>query len=145
MRDYIIKALLDSKNIILVWKTNSWKTYFIENSLISLLKEKNINFSYFKDCNDLNINNSEIYLIDEVELLFDREYLELNHPEENPYYSENYLEKVKKWHDKLSKIEKPILCVVTRNDKKEVNNLIKNYNFLEWNWKKTEVIEFNWF
>lgn len=40
MKDYIIKALLDSKNIILVWETDSWKTYFLENHIIPLLEKK---------------------------------------------------------------------------------------------------------
>lgn len=142
LENIIVKKLLNNKNIILVWETNKWKSYFIENKVLPILKEKNINFSYFEDCERLVNNSSNIYLIDEVEVLFDKDFLEKNHPEENPYYTNKYIKKVRNWHTKLAQINSTMICIVTRNKQNERTYLVNNYKFLEWNKEPVEVIEF---
>lgn len=142
MIETIIENLMDSKNILLVWKTNTWKTHFIINELVPLLKKQWINFSYFSDCDELSNNKSDIYLVDEVELLFDKEFLEKMNPDENPYYNNIYLNKVKKWHKKLSWIKNTVLCIVTRNQETAIQNLLKSYKLFEWNNSYVKVIKF---
>lgn len=138
-----MQKILKGKNVILIGPTNSGKSYFIQNKLIPLLKQNNIKASYFEECSDLQLNNRcDIYIVDEVEILFDKTFLENKYPKVQPYYSENYLEKVKKWHKKLAQITKPIICVVTRNGEEEIDYLLKNYKKLEWNNLPVDVVKF---
>ena len=50
MKQEILQKIIEGKNILLVGKTNSGKSYFIKNKIIPLFKQKNINVSYFEEC-----------------------------------------------------------------------------------------------
>ncbi|OQA36663.1 MAG: hypothetical protein BWY53_00390 [Parcubacteria group bacterium ADurb.Bin326] len=143
MEQEILQKIMKGKNILLVGKTDSGKSYFIKNQIIPLFRQKNINVCYFEECADLEINEQcDVYIIDEVEILFDKEFLESLHPDEKPYYTNNYLETVKVWQNKLSKITKPIICIVTRNNKEEIDYIYNNYKSLEWNNLPVEIVKF---
>lgn len=143
MEEKILQKINEKKNILIVGKTNNGKSHFIKNKIIPLLKKNNLAVSYFEKCADLEIDNqSDVYIIDEVEILFDKLFLENLHPKEKPYYAESYLRKVKVWQEKLSQINKPVICIVTRNNLKEINNVFKNYKSLEWNNLPVEIFKF---
>lgn len=143
MEYLILQKILEGKNVMLVGPTDSGKSYFIKNKIIPLLKQNKINVSYFKDCDSIKLNKEcDVYILDEVEILFDKTFLENRHPDEKPFFTKNYLEKVKKWHKKLAQINKPVICLVTRNDKMEIDYLFKNYKNLEWNNLPVNVIKF---
>jgi adenosyl cobinamide kinase/adenosyl cobinamide phosphate guanylyltransferase len=143
MKHLILQKILEKKNILLVGPTDSGKSHFIKKQMIPLLKQNNINVSYFEECKDLEADDqSDVCIVDEVEILFDRAFLENRHPKERPFYTDAYLKKVKVWQKKLSLIKKTIICVVTRNDVAEINNLSKNYKKLEWNDLPVEVVKF---
>ena len=143
MKHLILKKLLEGKNILLVGETNSGKSYFVKNQIIPLLKENNINVSYFEECADLEVDNKcDVCIVDEVELLFDKQFMEDTYPKEKPYYTWSYLQKVAIRQDKLSQIQKPVICIVTRNGKHEIDYVVKNYKKLEWNNLPVEVIAF---
>ena len=139
----IMKAFKDNKSVFLVSKTDEGKTYFAKNFLISYLKRISIKAAYFENINKLKIvKNLEFPVIDEVEILSDRKFLEKEHPEENPYYPEKYLKLVKKWHKKLSKMKTPGIYLITRNNQKEINYLKKNTSKSEWNKSPVIVLEY---
>jgi hypothetical protein len=78
---------------------------------------------YFKDCNELTnreVANSAIALVDEVEILSDFSFLASRHPEDSPYYTDSYLQKVALWHQALGRIKNPTVYIVTRNSDEEV-------------------------
>ena len=132
MEDIILQKILADKNVLIVGKTDSGKTYFIKNELIPFLVKNKLNVYYFENCDKLELNNSaDIFIIDEVEIAADKLLLEKLHPEEKPYYTEEYLEKIRSWHNKLSKIVKSVICIVTRNDQMAIDNLVENYKSLE--------------
>ena len=139
----IIKAFLEQKSVFLVGKTDEGKTYFVKNFLIFYLKKSGIKTKYFKNINELKINKKvELAVIDEVEILDDKEFLEEEHPEESPYYTKKYLKLVKKWHQKLSKIEIPCVYLITRNNQKDINYLKKNIKKAKWNGSSLVVLEY---
>jgi len=139
----IIKAFKEGKGIFLVGKTNEGKTYFAKNFLIPYLTRINIKAKYFENINQIKINkNLNLAVIDEVEILSDREFLEKEHPEENYYYSEKYLRQIKKWHEKLSKFKIPCVCLLTRSNQKDINYLKKKNIKTEWNSSPAIVLEY---
>ena len=143
MEQLILQKILEGRNVFIVGSTDSGKSYFIKNKVIPLLEHNNIKVSYFKDCESLKLDKQcDVYIVDEVEILFDKIFLENKYPKESPYFTKNYLEKVKKWHKKLSRINKPVICVVTRNTEDEIDYLSKNYKSLEWNNLPVDVIRF---
>jgi len=132
-----------NKNIILIWPTNSGKSFFIKKQVISFLEERWIKAVYFENCDELDpTKEADIFIVDEVELLFDKVFLEKNHPEKTPFYTNSYLEKVRKWHNKLSQINTKIIWIVTRNDEKDIDYVLQNYKELEWNNLPVEVVKF---
>lgn len=144
MQNLILQNILERKNILLVGETNSGKSYFIIHQIIPLLEKNNLKVAYFPECADLEVDNQcDVYIVDEVELLFDKQFLEELYPEERPYYTETYLQKVRVRHEKLSQIKKPVICVVTRNTKQEIDYLLENCKTLEWNNLSVEIIEFS--
>ena len=139
----IVKSLKNGKSVFLVSKMDEGKTYFTKNFLVPYLKKTGVKVVYFKNINKLKIaKNLEFPVIDEVEILSDRKFLEKEHPEENPYYPEKYLKLVKKWHEKLSEIKAPAIYLITRNNKKEINYLKKNTSKVEWNKSPIIVLEY---
>ena len=142
MKDGILRTD-KNENIILIWATNSGKSFFIKKQVIPFLEEKWIKIIYFENCDELDsTKKADIFIVDEVELLFDKAFLEKNHPEETPYYTKSYLEKVKRWHNKLSQINTKIIWIVTRNDEKDIDYVLQNYKELEWNNLPVEVVKF---
>ena len=130
----IHKDILSGTNIVLIGGTDEGKTWFVHNELIPCLEEKGLRVKYFKDCNaefDLS-DNPELVIIDEVETLTDREFLEKRHPEEKTYYKKKYLQEVKGWHEKLKNINLPAIYIVTRSEKEEIDFLSKNLRVTDW-------------
>ena len=134
-----IKKLLENdSDVFLVGKTNTGKTYFARSVLLKFLKEKRV--AYFSNCDKLTKrDNYDYFIIDEVEILFDKDFLENIH-KEKPYCSSWYLKKVKKWHKKLSLLEKPAVYIVTRNTKREFEFLSSSLKTPEWNNRKAKVL-----
>ena len=140
----IKKLLREGSDIFLVGKTNSGKSYFAKNILLDFLKNEKV--IYLAGCNqlvNLNLKNNYDYLIvDEVEILFDRNFLENLHKEKN-FYTAKYLAKIKSWHKKLSLLKKPAVYIVTRNKKEEIAFLCSNLKTTEWNKRKAKVLRFD--
>jgi ABC-type dipeptide/oligopeptide/nickel transport system ATPase component len=138
----ISKMLIRGTSVALVGASGSGKTHWINNVLIpKLQKERTI--TYFKDGDDITDAPADIYIFDEVETLFDREFMENRHPDENPYYTESYLSKIYSWHEKYKKFDKTYLYSITRNELPEIENLVQNFKRAEWNNKEIETICFS--
>lgn len=141
MKDTNLK--IGKQNILLIGATNSGKTFFVKNEIIPFLEKKWYKVIYFKDCHKLDPNKeADIFIVDEVELLFDKDFLEKSNPEEIPYYTEDYLKTVEKWQKKLSEIKTQIICIVTRNTEEEIDYVFQNYKKLEWNNLPVEIVKF---
>ena len=134
LTEIIFKELSSHKNMLVIGCTDSGKTHYILNELIPFLGMKKINVIYFPNCNDLlNIpKDADVAIIDEVETLMDKNFLERQHPDDKPYYSAEYLEKVKTWHFKLKNIKIPAVFILTRNRKEEIKYLIDNVKIMDW-------------
>ena len=134
LTEKIYKELLSHNNVLIIGQTDSGKTHYVLNELIPFLRMKKLNIIYFSGCNDsLNIpNNTDVAIIDEVETLMDKDFLEQQYPDNKPYYSAEYLEKVKSWHNKLKNIKIPSVFILTRNGKKEIKYLVENVKIMDW-------------
>ncbi|PIZ00116.1 hypothetical protein COY62_04330 [bacterium (Candidatus Howlettbacteria) CG_4_10_14_0_8_um_filter_40_9] len=130
----IYKELSAGNSVALIGATDFGKTWYVKNELIPFLESNEFKVKYFKDCKQkLEIKkDDDIVIVDEVETFVDREYLESRHPEEDPYYSEKYLEQVKGWHKKLKYIQKPAVFVITRNEDEEISYLVDNLDETDW-------------
>jgi hypothetical protein len=141
MKDTILK--IGKQNILLIGSTNSGKTFFVKNEIIPFLEKKWYKVVYFEDCNKLDPHKeANIFIVDEVEVLFDKDFLEKSNPEEIPYYNKSYLKTVENWQKKLSEIKTQIICIVTRNTEKEIDYVFQNYKKLEWNNLPVEIVKF---
>ena len=134
LTEKIYKELLFRNNVLLIGLVDSGKTYYALNELAPFLKNKKLNTVYFPNCNDfLNIpNNVDAVIMDEVETLIDKDFLERQYPNDKPYYSAEYLKKVKNWHDKLKLIQAPSVFILTRNKKEEIEYLVHNVKMTDW-------------
>lgn len=134
LTEKIYKELLLRNNVLIVGPADSGKTYYALNELIPFFKEKGLNIAYFPNCNGfLNIpDNTDIIIVDEVETLMDKGFLEQQHPKDKQYYSAEYLEKVKNWHNKLKLVQEPAVFILTRNKKEEIEYLIDNIKTTDW-------------
>ncbi|MBU4360541.1 hypothetical protein KKA66_01690, partial [Patescibacteria group bacterium] len=93
--------LKNNKSIFLIGNTNSGKTWFVKNNLIPFLQEKKMSVLYIQNCDNIpKLINKNYAIIDEIEILQDKDFLEKNNLNEKPYYNKEYLIKVKKWFDK---------------------------------------------
>lgn len=143
LKQKITKTLAKNNSIFLIGPVDSGKTYFILNELIPFLKKEKLSIKYFKDCNQIdNLPKEDIVIIDEVETLLDKKYLEQQYIEENPYYSEEYLSKVKRWHEKLKQIKQPCIYVVTRNSLQDIEYFMENVKRTDWDNREVESILF---
>jgi hypothetical protein len=70
-----------------------------------------------------------------------KNFLKSIHPKEKPYYTNDYIKKVKSWQNKLSEITKPTLYIVTRNAKKEIDYIYENYFLLHKPYNKLTFIK----
>ena len=134
LTEKIYKELLLCNNVLLIGLADSGKTYYALNELIPFLNNKKLNTAYFPDCDGLLSvpDNTDVVIVDEVETLIDKDFLERQHPKDEPYYSSKYLEKVKSWHKKLKPIKAPSVFILTRNGKEEIKYLIKNTKIMDW-------------
>lgn len=130
----IYQIVSKGKNVLLVGPTDSGKTWYIKNTLIPFLQTKKIKAIYFSDpcvISELN-NKTDIFIIDEIETLFDQDFLTGRSIDPEPYYSETYLTKVKLWHDKLKKLTAPSIYILTRNNQEEIDNIANNFKVTDW-------------
>ena len=141
LADKITQKIIDSCNVLLVGPSDSGKTWFAKHDLINTLKQADIRVAYFENCDVIDgKNEADCFMIDEVEIMGDRNYLESKYGLK--YFNDDYLDRVALWHNKLSKIKKPSIFIVTRNNKDEINYLKENYKFLEWNNSPVSVFIF---
>lgn len=120
--------------MLLIGREDSGKTYYALNEIIPFLKNKKLNTVYFPNCDDLlNVpDDIDMVIVDEVETLIDKGFLERQHSHNKSYYSVEYLEKVKSWHNKLKLIQKPTVFILTRSGKEEIEYLINNVKTIDW-------------
>jgi len=139
----IYQELSGGGNVLLVGPTDSGKTWYINNILIPFLREKKMRVVYFSNPDNISENNkADIIIVDEVEVLIDQDKLEASSSGHEPYYSEVYLNKVKAWHNKLQKLTVPSIFVLTRNNKKEISNIVDNVVTTDWG-AKVKCLAFN--
>ena len=141
MLQKIFDLVSANKNVLLVGKTNSGKTYFITNELIPFFGKNGKQAIYISSMNEeINPTKDSIVILDEFEILDDRVFLEHQHPEETPFYSNEYLECIDKWLAKADKIKNTCVYVVTRNKDVEIENIkrISKFSFSD----DIEVLEF---
>jgi hypothetical protein len=134
LTEKIYKELLFRSNVFLIGFADSGKTHYALNELVPFLKEKKLNAIYLSNCNEfLSVpDNADIVIVDEVETLMDKDFLERQYPNEKPYYSAEYLKKVKNWHNKLKLIQEPSVFILTRNKKEEIEYLVNNVKMTDW-------------
>ena len=134
LTEKIYKELLLRNSVFLIGREDSGKTYYALNELVPFLNNKKLNTAYFPNCDGLLSvpDNIDAVIIDETETLIDKDFLERHYPKNKPYYSSEYLEKVKSWHNKLKLVQKPAVFILTRNKKEEVEYLIDNIKTTDW-------------
>ncbi|MBU0976555.1 hypothetical protein KJ918_07180 [Patescibacteria group bacterium] len=142
MLQTISNLLSANKNILLIGRTDSGKTYFINNDLIPFLEKEGKTITYVSSMNEeINPAVDSVVILDEFEILEDKEFLEKEHPEERPYYSDEYMENINGWLAKAKKIKNPCIYIVTRNEQKEIDFVkqITSFSFKD----DVEVVEFD--
>lgn len=144
LENKIYKLLKAEKSIFLVGKPDAGKSYFVKNELLPYLKSKKMAIKYIADVDSVKEDDGrfDALIIDEVETLQDKEYLQNKYPDENPYYSEKYIKKVASWFDVLSNISSPCVYIITRDNKEDVNKLINTAEQADWD--KREVVCFEY-
>ncbi|OJI08518.1 MAG: hypothetical protein COX02_00845 [Candidatus Vogelbacteria bacterium CG22_combo_CG10-13_8_21_14_all_37_9] len=130
----IYQEILAEKNVLLVGPTDSGKTWYVKNILIPFLQEKKIKVIYCSDPDFIpkQINEIDVLIVDEIETLLDQDFLEADSSNSKPYYSKEYLNKVRSWHDKLKEIMIPSVFILTRNSHGEIKNIIDNHSEMDW-------------
>lgn len=144
LNEKILSILRSNRSVLLVGQTNSGKTWFIKKEFMPFLKKQNIKTVYFANPGKLfatKVKDADFIIVDEVEIMQDKDFLQNIHFKENPYYSPKYLNKVKKWFNNLKYVGQPSIFIVTR-EKEAIKNLIKTVKILEWNNQKVRVVEF---
>lgn len=138
----ISSLLQQNKNVLLVGPSDSGKTWFVEHTLMPLFKKQGKVVLFYRNCDVLEKDiTADFVIVDEVELLQDHDFLQKLHPEDTPYYTSEYLAKVKKWQEKLNTLTVPGLFIVSR-EKGVIPYVLDNAHTLEWNNYPCEVIEF---
>ena len=132
MEERILHLVNNNRDVLLVGPTDAGKSYFIRNTLIPFFEKHGKKVSYFENLDqEISPQNDYVVILDEFEILEDKTFLETLHPEEHPYYSEEYLEKVKGWMKKVKQIENRCIYIVTRNEMPEIENIknIQDFSF----------------
>lgn len=144
LQNKILELLKDKKSVFLVGPTDSGKSWFVEKNLLPFLYNNGLSGTYVSNCDKIaNLQpEGDFIIIDEVETLQDRQFLENLHPEKRPYYSHEYTAKVQKWNNQLGKINTPSVYIIARNEKLEINNFIENISRTDWNSQVVECLEF---
>ena len=134
LTEEIYQEILAGKNVLLVGPTDSGKTWYVKNTLIPFLQEKNLKVAYYPDPDSIpeQINDIDALIVDEIQTLLDQNFLEAHSADPKPYYSEECLAKVKSWHEKLSKLTIPSVFILTRNNQEEIKNIVDNYDTTDW-------------
>ena len=144
-KERILGSLKEGRSLFLVGFGDSGKTWFAINELVPFLQKKGLDVTYFSDCDHLlgsaTVGNAVV--VDEVEVLQDRAYLESTHPDERPYYSDDYVVKVKSWFDKLRNVQQPCVYIVTRNSTEDVKNFMEMIKKTDWDSRTIETVEFH--
>ena len=132
--DDIYKVISERRSVLLVGKTDSGKTWYIKNTLIPFLQDKKNKVGYFGNPDLIQVLDTEmdIFIIDEVETLLDRNFLELRSKSSESYYSVDYLKKVSLWIKKLKGINNPCIYILTRNSREEIDNIINTVKVMDW-------------
>ena len=141
MEQQVYELISSGKNVLLVGKRDSGKTYFVMDKLIPFLKSKGMRVAYFKDLNEtISPADKEVVILNEVEILDDKEFLKNLHPDDSPFYTEEYLKQVDKWLEKIRSIKNPTIYIVTRNEDEEIENMkkIETFSFGD----NIEVVEY---
>lgn len=128
----------------MIGPTDSGKSWFGDKNLLPFLCSNGLTGTYITVCEitpDFR-SKDDFIIIDEVESLQDRKFLEDLYSEEKPYYNLEYLANIQKWNDQLKKISIPSVYVITRNEKLEIDNFIKNISTTDWDGRKVECVEF---
>lgn len=124
-----------NNNVLIVGRTNSGKTYFVEHELIPFLNKDALNVGYFKNLDEFILNHKnehfDVFIFDEFETFFDRDFLIKKH-NDSEYYSEQYIHLVTKWHRVLFGVGKPCVFILTRNDEDEINYIVDNMKQTDW-------------
>lgn len=144
IKKLVYDQLTKGKSIFLVGSTDSGKSYFVINDLINFIEIHGQSVKYFHNCDKLPDEpvKTDYLIIDEIETLQDKEILEKLHPEEIPYYPREYIDKISNWFKKLSGHKQPCVYIITRNDHKSIEYLIKNVNKSDWDQRPINVINF---
>lgn len=134
LTDNIYQEILAGKNVLLIGPTDSGKTWYVKNTLIPFLQDKDLRVAYCPDPDSIpeQINDIDALIVDEIETLLDQNFLEAHSASTEPYYSEEYLAKVKSWHEKLRKLKIPSIFVLTRNNPEEIKNIANNCSEMDW-------------
>lgn len=130
--DEILNLLINKHSVLLVGEGRSGKTYFVEHELIPALESGGVKALFLNDLeSDVPSEDFDVLIADEFETFIDKDYLEKNHPDENPYYSDKYIEQVKGWHLRIKEVKKPILFLLTR-DARDINNVLASVDHTDW-------------
>ncbi len=128
----IYDILLEGKSVVIVGCQNSGKTRYVKGALAPFLISKGFLVKYFENCDSVKeIEDGIIAIVDEVETLIDKDYLENKYKNED-YYSLEYLKQVKIWHEKLKKLTQPAVFVVTRSNNEDSECLVNTLSKTEW-------------
>ncbi len=138
--DEIIVKLIGGESVGVVGPSDSGKTYWVMNSLIPELEARGKKVFYAPD-GDTEVSDCDIVIFDEVETLFDKDRLEEQSGTSEPYYSEKYLEKVKRWQENYASRKEPALYVISR-PAKDVDYLVKNLSQPEWSSRPISMYPF---
>lgn len=137
LTENIYQEIATGRNVLLVGPTDNGKTWYVKNTLIPFLLKKKTKVIYFSNPDFIQVSNNraDFFVVDEVETLFDQDFLEAHSTNPGPYYSEEYISKVKIWHNKLKNLIRPSVLVLTRNKQEEIDNIVDNLTVTDWGTK----------
>lgn len=144
LKDQLYDALALGRSVMLVGTADAGKSWFMEHELLPFLRGKGLSVSYFSDCTKLSgfEGGADATVIEEVEVLEDKDVLEKNHPDERPYYTDEYFKKVRGWFEELARMKMPCVYVVTRNDRRDIDNFVKTVTKADWDGREVLALEF---
>lgn len=138
--DLIIEEIKKNNSIVIVGASDSGKTYWVQNTLIPKLREIGKLVAYSEDGFN-NIAMLDVAIFDEAETLFDANELKIKYPEENPYYSEKYIEQVKNWFSMYSSHTEPSIYIISRR-KNDIQFLLENFKKSDWDNRNLKLFSF---
>ncbi len=136
-KDSLIKIIYENvkakKSTALIAPSGAGKSWFALHDLVPFLKKNGLECLYIKESitDDISTGDYDYIVADEFETLLDKEYLQTEYPEDDPYYTETYLDRVMLSHDKFTKIDKPIIFIITRNADKDIVYLQNNLKIID--------------